>query len=127
MKLIFAALSQALTRSALCALVAIALAANVAQANDNSNLGGDADRHGRCGDSRSGHDSGNRADNLEVVGLTIDHRLIFFDEKRPKEPTTFGKIFGLSLVSSRFGINFRPANGVFNDLATPGVVYTLGL
>jgi len=127
MKLIFAALSQALTRSALCALVAIALAANVAQANDNSNLGGDADRHGRCGDGRSGHDSGNRADNLEVVGLTIDHRLICFDEKRPEDATTIGQIFGLVLDSSLVGIDFRPANGVLYGLGNAGGVYTLSL
>ena len=127
MKLIFAALSQALTRPALCALVVIAFAANIAQANYNGNRGGDANRNGRCGDGRSGHDSGNSADNLEVVGLTSDHRLICFDEKRPEDATTIGQIFGLVLDSNLVGIDFRPANGILYGLGNAGGIYTLSL
>lgn len=127
MKQIFAALSQALTRPALCALVLIAFAANIAQANHNGNPGGDANRVGRCGDGRSGHDSGNRADNLEVVGLTFDQRLICFDEKRPEDASTIGRIFGFVMDTNLVGIDFRPANGVLYGLGNAGGVYTLSL
>lgn len=101
------------------ALLVIALAANVAQAND--------DRSGRCGDGWSGHDRGNRADNLEVVGLTSDQRLICFDEKRPADASAIGQIFGLVIDTSLVGIDFRPANGVLYGLGNAGGVYTLSL
>lgn len=127
MKSIFAALSQALTRSGLCALVVIAFAANIAQANYNATPAGEANRSGRCGDGRSGHDSGNRADNLEVVGLTFDQRLICFDEKRPEDASTIGRIFGLVIDTNLIGIDFRPANGVLYGLGNAGGVYTLSL
>lgn len=127
MKLIFAALSQALTRPALCALVVIAFAANIAQANYNGNPRGDTNRTGGCGDGRSGHDSGNQSDNLEVVGLTLDQRLICFDEKRPEASTTIGRIFGLVIDSNLVGIDFRPANGVLYGLGNAGGIYTLSL
>ena len=127
MKPIFAALSQALTRPALCALVVIAFAANIAQANYNGKPAGEANSSGRCGDGRSGHDSGNRADNLEVVGLTFDQRLICFDEKRPEDASTIGRIFGLVIDTNLVGIDFRPANGVLYGLGNAGGVYTLSL
>ncbi|HEU4931534.1 MAG TPA: DUF4394 domain-containing protein [Pyrinomonadaceae bacterium] len=127
MKLIFAALSQALTRPALYALVVIAFAANIAQANYNGIPRGDANRTGVCGDRRSGHDSGNQSDNLEVVGLTSDQRLICFDEKRPEDSTTIGRIFGLVTDSNLVGIDFRPANGVLYALGNAGGIYTLSL
>ena len=126
MKLILGALNQALRRPVLYALVVIAFAANVAQANYNGNSGG-ANRPGRCGDGSSGHDRGNRADNLEVVGLTSDQRLICFDEKQPEDASTIGQIVGLVIDTKLVGIDFRPANGVLYGLGNAGGVYTLSL
>ena len=103
----------------LAALLVITLAANVAQANDN--------RSGRCGDGWSGHDRGNRAGNLEVVGLTSDQRLVCFDEKHPEDASTIGQIFGLVIDTNLVGIDFRPANGVLYALGNAGGVYTLSL
>ena len=127
MKHILAALNHALTRPALYALVVIALATNIAQANYNGNPGGQDNRSGRCGDGWSGHDRGNRADNLEVVGLTSDQRLICFDEKRPEDASTIGRISGLVIDTTVVGIDFRPANGVLYGLGNAGGVYTLSL
>ena len=127
MKLIIAAFSQVFTRPALYALVVIALAANIAQANYNGNRGGEANRQGRCGDGWSGHDRGNRADNLEVVGLTSDQRLICFDEKHPEDASTIGSISGLAIDTNLVGIDFRPANGTLYGLGNAGGVYTLSL
>ncbi len=127
MKLILVALNQAFTRSALYAVMVIALVANVAQANYKGIRGVDDNRSGRCGDGWSGHDRGNRADNLEVVGLTSDQRLICFDEKRPGDASAIGQIFGLVIDTSLVGIDFRPANGVLYGLGNAGGVYTLSL
>jgi Domain of unknown function (DUF4394) len=128
MKLFLVGLAQTFKRTAFYVLMIIALASNIAQAKQESNKAGDdSNRRGRCGDGWSGHDRGNRADNLEVVGLTSDQRLICFDEKHPEDASNIGSISGLAIDTNIVGIDFRPATGDLYALGNAGGVYTLSL
>ena len=128
MELIFSRLANDFLRFGLFALIFVALAASSAQANHKGNTTAENNiQQGRCGDGWSGHDRGNRADNLEVVGLTADQRLICFDEKHPENASIIGQVFGLAIDTNLVGIDFRPATGDLYGLGNAGGVYTLSL
>jgi hypothetical protein len=128
MESILSKLVRGFTRLGLYALIFVALTASSAQANHWANTtADDNNQRGRCGDGRSGHDRGNRAGNLEVVGLTADQRLICFDEKHPENASSIGQVFGLAIDTNLVGIDFRPASGDLYGLGNAGGVYTLSL
>jgi len=131
------------TRIILSTFMLVTLVAITAQAQysggsygGGSSYGGDSGS-GRCDDSRYSGDWSSGSGNLRVVGLTADQRLICFDEDKPSEASTIGKVSGLITDTKLVGIDFRPATGFNSDgsldsgdlygLGNAGGVYTLDL
>jgi hypothetical protein len=96
------------------------------QSSWGGSWGGDT-RSGRCGDGGGGSYWGSSRGNLEVVGLTADHRLICFDENDPNNTNNIGNVFGLIMDTTLVGIDFRPATNELYGLGNAGGVYTLDL
>lgn len=63
--------------------------------------------------------------NLEVVGLTADQRLICFRENTPATPRAIGSVTGLQGGEKLVDLDFRPANGNLTGLGSAGGVYTI--
>lgn len=68
-------------------------------------------------------DSRRGGDDLDVIGLTQDARLIRFEDDRPDRARRVGRVKGLVGDAKLVGIDFRPASG--ND-GSRGVLYGLG-
>lgn len=79
--------------------------------------------------SATGRGCENRGGNPEellVVGLTDDQRLICFNEYQPRKAREIGAITGLQGNDTRLvGIDFRSATGALYGLGNAGGVYTL--
>jgi hypothetical protein len=77
-----------------------------------------AQSDGSCG-------SNGTFDNLEVIGLTGNQRLICFAEDTPRRQQDLGRIVGLVGDEVLVGIDFRPANGVLYGLGNQAGIYTI--
>jgi Domain of unknown function (DUF4394) len=66
-----------------------------------------------------------RDDDLDVVGLTEDQRLIRFEDDDPGDARTIGRIRGLTGDERILGIDYRPATGDLYGLGNNGGVYVL--
>jgi Domain of unknown function (DUF4394) len=66
-----------------------------------------------------------RDDDLDVVGLTEDQRLIRFEDDDPDDARTIGRIRGLTGDDRIVGIDYRPATGDLYGLGNNGGVYVL--
>lgn len=64
-------------------------------------------------------------DDLQVVGLTADQRLICFREDDPANARNIGTVRGLSGDTRLLGIDYRPATGALYGLGDRGGVYVL--
>jgi len=78
------------------------------------------DRNRSGSDGRSG-----RGDDLQVVGLTSDQRLLCFEEDDPDDARTIGRVTGLTGDTRLVGIDYRPATGALYGLGNAGGVYTV--
>ncbi len=71
---------------------------------------------------------GNRGrQDLRVVGLTQDGRLICFSERDPGGAVTLGRVSGLAGDTRLVGIDFRPATGELFGLGDAGGLYVVDL
>lgn len=71
---------------------------------------------------------GNRGrQDLRIVGLTGDGRLICFSERDPGGAVTLGRVSGLAGDTRLVGIDFRPATGELFGLGDAGGLYVLDL
>lgn len=95
-------------------LAALTLTAAPALGTDGSSRSSGAD----CQVNRN-------SDNLRVVGLTADQKLVCFRENDPGRVRWSAAVNGLIGDAKLVGIDFRPANGVLYGLADQGGVYTL--
>jgi len=86
----------------------------------NGNRYGGYDR-----DRRGGDDRYNRGNDLKLIGLTSDQRLIIFDEDDPDDARTIGYISGLAPDTSLVGIDFRVQDGKLYGVGNMGGVYTI--
>lgn len=83
------------------------------------------------GDWRDGGFDDRRGDDLTVVGLTDDQRLVTFSDDDPSRVRTLGAIRGLTTDAKIVGIDYRPASGNDGDsgdlygLGDRGGVYTI--
>ena len=66
-----------------------------------------------------------RGDDLIVIGLTSDNRLVWFSEDKPKRVHTIGTITGLTGDTSLIGIDYRVQDGLLYGVGNAGGVYTL--
>jgi Domain of unknown function (DUF4394) len=86
-----------------------------------------------CGDDDDGADTdcGNRADfisgpELTILGLTADQRLVRFQECRPRQVQTIGRVSGLQASDTALvGLDFRVQDGQLYGVGNGGGVYTL--
>jgi len=81
-----------------------------------------------CIDTSGGSDSDravDRDDELYVIGLTVDQRLICFGEDSPEDSDTIGQITGLAGDTSLVGIDYRPANNTLYGVGNSGGIYTV--
>lgn len=96
------------------ALVAVSLAATLAGLPASSGASG---RSPVCGTSKGR--------SLDVVGLTSNQRLICFDENRPDDARTIGRVSNLLVDTRLVGIDYRPATGDLYGLGDQAGVYTI--
>ena len=66
-----------------------------------------------------------RGDDLIVIGLTSDNRLVWFSEDSPKRAHTIGTITGLTGDTGLIGIDYRVQDGLLYGVGNAGGVYTL--
>ena len=66
-----------------------------------------------------------RRDDLIVIGLTSDNRLVWFSEDSPKRAHTIGTITGLTGDTGLIGIDYRVQDGLLYGVGNAGGVYTL--
>lgn len=66
-----------------------------------------------------------RRDDLIVIGLTSDNRLVWFSEDSPKRARTIGTITGLTGDTGLIGIDYRVQDGLLYGVGNAGGVYTL--
>ena len=66
-----------------------------------------------------------RRDDLIVIGLTSDNRLVSFSEDSPKRAHTIGTITGLTGDTGLIGIDYRVQDGLLYGVGNAGGVYTL--
>jgi hypothetical protein len=66
-----------------------------------------------------------RGDDLIVIGLTSDNRLVWFSEDSPKRAHTIGTITGLTGDTGLIGIDYRVQDGLLYAVGNAGGVYTL--
>ena len=66
-----------------------------------------------------------RRDDLIVIGLTSDNRLVWFSEDSPKRAHTIGTITGLTGDTGLIGIDYRVQDGLLYAVGNAGGVYTL--
>ncbi|MGI9031204.1 MAG: DUF4394 domain-containing protein [Ilumatobacteraceae bacterium] len=66
-----------------------------------------------------------RGDNLAVVGLTADGKLVCFRDDRPNRTDEIGAVTGLAGDTSLIGIDYRPATNVLYGVGNAGGVYTI--
>ncbi len=65
------------------------------------------------------------ADELNVVGLGADGRLVCFNESRPGKARIIGTVNGLQVDTKLVGIDFRVQDGKLYGVGEAGGVYTL--
>jgi uncharacterized protein DUF4394 len=68
---------------------------------------------------------GSRGNDLDVVGVTADGRLIEFESDEPEDAETIGTINGLVGDTTILGIDYRPATGELIGLGNAGGVYAI--
>ncbi len=66
-----------------------------------------------------------RRDDLIVIGLTSDNRLVWFSEDSPKRAHTIGTVTGLTGDTGLIGIDYRVQDGLLYGVGNAGGVYTL--
>lgn len=123
--------TKSFLRSAIFAIFVATLGAGFAQAqysdgesNNNSNDCSGTSSNG--GKSRNdGDNNGNGRNELQVIGLTVDQRLICFGENRPSRASTIGTVSGLTQDTALIGIDFRVQDGKLYGVGNAGGVYTL--
>lgn len=71
------------------------------------------------------NNSGDGTDNLMVIGLTSDQRLICFSEDAPDDAEDIGQISGLDGDRSLIGLDYRPANNTLYGVGNAGGIYTV--
>jgi hypothetical protein len=100
-------------------MVAMALIATKADAS-NSRKGDDSDS--RCGNRKSFV----RGDQLTILALTADQRLLKFRECDPDRPRDIGNVYGLQKPDTMLvGIDFRVQDGQLYGLGDGGGIYTI--
>jgi len=100
-------------------MVAMALIATKADAS-NSRKGDDSDS--RCGNRKSFV----RGDQLTILALTADQRLLKFRECDPDRPRDIGNVYGLQKPDTMLvGIDFRVQDGKLYGLGDGGGIYTI--
>ncbi len=62
---------------------------------------------------------------LEVVGLTVDQRLVGFSDNSPSSPRSHGRIHGLTGDIKLVGIDFRVQSGELYGVGDKGGIYTV--
>ena len=70
---------------------------------------------------------GGGGNNLSIVGLTSDQRLICFRENNAANASEIGEVEGLRGDTRLVGIDFRPATGELYGLGNSGGLYVLDL
>jgi len=64
-------------------------------------------------------------DDLDVIGLTTDGRLVRFDSTRPGRTRSLGLVSGLSGDTSLVGIDYRVQDGMLYGVGNAGGIYTV--
>ncbi len=103
-------------------IVVVGGSAQARSSNENSSNDNDKKRNTCIGGNRSNRDN----DNLRIIGLTRDQRLICFSENDPGDARTIGTITGLN-GSDTFlvGIDFRVQDGNLYGVGNMGGVYII--
>ena len=82
----------------------------------------DARERGRDRENCTGRRSD---DGLVVIGLTVDQRLVCFEEDDPEKARNLGPLSGFTGDTSLVGIDFRPATGELYGLGNAGGIYVI--
>lgn len=92
----------------------------------NGDGGGGRSNGPTCREFRTGGDGWSRR-KLEVIGLTLDNRLICFREDRPGQARDLATVTGLTGDLNLVGVDFRPATGELIGLGNAGGVYSVNV
>ncbi|MGL4399320.1 MAG: DUF4394 domain-containing protein [Luteolibacter sp.] len=76
-------------------------------------------------DNKNRNHDRDRGDDLVVIGLTSDNRLVWFSEDSPKRTRNIGAISGLTGDTGLIGIDYRVQDGLLYGVGNAGGVYTL--